>query len=147
IESYRVRGWDADGNDNPDPIVYPVRVIPDLSPEVNVVSPREVTKEVPINSQQLFEIAALDPDYGLRRIELTWQRGIDLPVSEILWYSATAIRGNQVTEYRFRPESLGLRVGDKLLVSAIAIDNREDLAGQPAANHSQTQPIELLIVA
>lgn len=147
IDSYRVRVWDADGNDNPDPIVYPVRIIPDLPPEVSIVSPREVAKEIPINAQQLLEIAALDPDYGLRRIELTWQRGADLPTSEILWSSAQAARGNQVTEYRFRPASLGLRVGDKLLLSAVAIDNREDLKGNADANRSQTQPIELLIVA
>src|SRR5690606_34239773 len=86
------------------------------------------------------------PDYGLRRIEWTLQRGADEPNTEIIWSSADAVRGNQIAEYRFRPQQLGLRVGEKVRVTAVAIDNRENLDEKPEPNRSETQPIELLIV-
>src|SRR5690606_10626986 len=89
---------------------------------------------------------ALDPDYGLRRIELIIKRGADEPKTEVIWSSADALRGNQVVEYRFRPQPLGFRVGDKVSVSAVAVDNREAIDQQPAPNRSETKPIELLIV-
>lgn len=146
LHSYRVRVWDADGNENPDPITYPVRIVRDLPPEVTVVQPRELTKELPINAQQLVEITAIDPDYGLRRVELVWQRGADQPKTEILWSAEKGERGNQVAEYRFRPEKLGLRVGDRLKVSAAALDNREDEAGKYDPNRTVTQAVQWTIV-
>ena len=146
LNSYRVRVWDADGNENPDPITYPVRIIPDLPPEVTIVQPRETTKELPINAQQLIEITAIDPDYGLRRIELVWQRGVDQPQTETLWSAEKGERGNQVAEYRFRPDKLGLRVGDRVKVVAAALDNREDEAGKYDPNRAVTQPLEWTIV-
>jgi len=146
IHSYRIRVWDADGNENPDPITYPVRIIRDLPPDVTIVQPREITKELPINAQQLVEITAIDPDYGLRRIELVWQRGVDQPKTEILWSAEKGERGNRVAEYRFRPEKLGLRVGDRVKVVAAALDNREDEAGKYDPNRTLTQPVEWTIV-
>lgn len=146
LESYRIRVWDADGNENPDPITYPVRIIRDLPPEVTMVQPRELTKELPINAQQLIEIAATDPDYGLRRVELVWQRGADEPQTEILWSAEQGERGNRVAEYRFRPEKLGLRVGDRVQVSAAALDNREDAVGNYEPNRTVSQPVDWVIV-
>ncbi len=146
LHSYRIRVWDADGNENPDPISFPVRIIRDLPPEVTIVQPRELTKELPINAQQLVEITAIDPDYGLRRVELVWQRGADQPKTEILWSAEQGERGNQVAEYRFRPEKLGLRVGDRVKVAAAALDNREDEAGKYDPNRTVTQPVEWTIV-
>ena len=146
IDSYRIRVWDADGNENPDPITYPVRIIRDLPPEVAIVQPRELTKELPINGQQLIEITAIDPDYGLRRIELVWQRGVDQPQTETLWSAEKGERGNQIADYRFRPEKLGLRVGDRVKVVAAALDNREDEAGKYDPNRAVTQPLEWTIV-
>lgn len=146
LDSYRIRVWDADGNENPDPITYPVRIIRDLPPEVTMIQPRELTKELPINAQQLVEIAAIDPDYGLRRVELVWQRGADQPKTEILWSAEKGERGNRVAEYRFRPEKLGLRVGDRVQVSAAALDNREDADGNYEPNRMVSQPVEWVIV-
>lgn len=146
LAAYRVRVWDADGNENPEPIVYPVRIIGDLPPEVNIVQPRELTKELPINAQQMVEIAAVDPDYGLRRIELVWQRGADQPKTEILWSADKGERGNRVADYRFRPEKLGLRVGDRIKVTAVASDNREDESGNYDPNRTTSQPVEWVIV-
>ncbi len=147
IDSYAIRVWDAEDNSNPDPIVYPVRIIPDLAPEVRFGLPREPVQDVPINGQQRLEVSGLDPDYGLRKIELSLRRGADPVVVETLWSSAVGVRGNQYAEYRFRPAELGYRVGDKILVTARASDNREDVAGQPQPNRTETQPIELRIVA
>jgi hypothetical protein len=146
IDSYRVRVWDADGNDNPEPIIYPVRITPDLAPEVQVITPREPNREVPLNGQLLFEISAVDPDFGLRRVEWVMRRGADPITTTILWSAETGVTENQLIEHRFVPAQLGFRVGDTVYVKVAASDNREDIEERPEPNRSETPPIELKIV-
>lgn len=146
IDSYRVRVWDADGNDNPEPIIYPIRITPDLAPEVQIRTPREPAREVPLNGQLLFEISAVDPDFGLRRVEWVMRRGVDPITTTILWSSETGVTENQLIEHRFVPAKLGFRAGDTVYVKVAASDNREDIEEQPEPNRSETQPIELKIV-
>lgn len=146
IDSYRVRVWDADGNDNPEPIIYPVRITPDLAPEVQVITPREPNREVPLNGQLLFEIAAVDPDFGLRRVEWVMRRGADPVTTTILWSAEAGVTENQLIEHRFVPAQLGFRIGDTVYVKVAASDNREDIEERPEPNRSETPPIELKIV-
>ncbi len=146
IDSYRVRIWDADGNDNPDPIIYPIRITPDLPPEVQIRTPREPAREVPLNGQLLFEISAVDPDFGLRRVEWVMRRGVDPITTTVLWSAEVGVTENQLIEHRFVPAKLGFRVGDTVYVKVAAYDNREDIEEQPEPNRSETPPIELKIV-
>ena len=52
LDGYRIRVWDDSGQDNPEPIIYPVRVIPDFAPEVAIVMPQKSPKNVPINASR-----------------------------------------------------------------------------------------------
>jgi collagen type III alpha len=146
IDSYRLRVWDSADNENLEPIVYPVRIIADLVPEISIAEPQAILTEVPINSAQRIEVLALDPDYGLKQIDLQIKRGVDVVKNETLWSSAEGERGNQIRVWMFEPKALGLRVGETVDVFAIASDNRHDSNGTPAANVVTTDSIALRIV-
>ncbi len=146
LENYRIQVWDDAGQSSPNPIVYPIRVIEDLAPDVSIVVPQQTPKDVPIDAQQIIEVHAIDPDYGLKTIELELRRGIDVLANPVLWRDDRGASGNQVTEYRFRPSEHGLRVGDVVSVIAVASDNRssdEDPSIEP--NYSSTDAIQLKI--
>ncbi|TVP98421.1 MAG: hypothetical protein EA381_12345 [Planctomycetaceae bacterium] len=147
IDSYRIRIWDTDGNENPEPIIYRVQIIPDLAPEIRFASPRETVREVPVNGQLLMELAAVDPDYGLRRVDWSLRRGADPAKIQTVWSAENGVTENQFIDLKFQPERMGFRVGDRISVSAIAEDNREDWEGNPEPNRTETDAIELQIVA
>ncbi len=166
LESYRIKVWDAAGQGNPEPIIYPIRVIADLPPDVAIMMPVKSPQDVPIDVQQPFEIHASDPDFGLMQIGLEIRAGIDLIAEPVLWSDAhdssgnqdsngnqdakgnQGAKGNRVSEYGFRPAEHDLRIGDTVHIVAVAIDNRaneHDPSVEP--NITRTDPIELRITA
>ncbi len=148
LESYRISVWDASDQRNPEPIIYPIRVVTDLPPEIAIMLPTVSPKDLPIDSQQVIQIYASDPDFGLQQISLEIRSGIDLIAEPILWSDKAGEKGNQVAEYRMRPAEHGLRIGDTVNVIAIATDNRllqHDRSVEP--NTARTDAIELKIVA
>ncbi|MGB7345022.1 MAG: hypothetical protein WBD20_12480 [Pirellulaceae bacterium] len=147
LDSYRIRVRDDADQDNPEPIVYPIRVIADLPPEVSIVLPRKSPKSMSVELQQIIEIHAMDPDFGLKSVELKIRRGIDVIKNPTLWSNDDGAKGNQVTEYRFRPSEHGLRVGDVVRISGVATDNRNVPGDENIkANVSETDPVEIRIV-
>lgn len=153
IESYRIKVKDSAGQSNPEPIIYPIRVIADLPPDIAIMMPVNSPQDVPIDIQQAIEIHASDPDYGLTQIALEIRSGIDLIAQPVLWSldppdPAKEAKGNRVAEYGFRPAQHDLRVGDTVEIVAVAIDNRK-LEHDPSVepNVTRTDPIELRITA
>ncbi|QEF96266.1 hypothetical protein Mal15_02930 [Stieleria maiorica] len=149
LESYRIRVWDSNDQSNPDPIVYPIKVIADLPPEVAIVVPKKSPIEIPVGAQQIIEVHAMDADFELERVTLRIERGIDTLEDPVIWVKPEdgSGKGNQVMEYRFRPLEHLLRAGDVVRISATAIDNRMipgDQSVQP--NQTTTDPIEIRIV-
>ena len=122
-ESYRIRVWDSNEQANPDPIVYPIRIIPDLPPEVAIVVPKKSPIEVPITAQQIIEVHAMDADFELQEVSLRIDRGIDTLSEPLIWLrrEGESGRGNQVMEYRFRPAEHRVNVGDTVRITAIAL--------------------------
>ncbi len=156
LDSYRIQVWDESDQANSDPIVYPIRVIADLPPDVAIMMPVTTPKDVPINAQQMIEVHASDPDFGLSEIRLEVRRGIELVDEPVLWRpadGASNVIGNRVAEYRFRPGpndrgGLNLQIGDTVQVVAVAVDNRSIAGDQTAEpNVVRTDPIKLKIVA
>ncbi len=148
LEDYRMLVWDASGQGNPDPIVYPIRVVPDLPPEVAITVPASSPKEVPIDAQQIIEVHASDPDFGLKVIALEIRAGIDLIKEPILWSSESGEKGHRVAEFPLRPTELQLRIGDTVQVVAIASDNRSsELDPKVEPNTVRTDPVTLKITA
>ena len=149
-DSYRIRVWDEEGATNPHPIVYPIETIADLAPEVAIMLPANVPKDVPFNAQQIIAVHASDADYGLAQIRLQMRMGIQQLPDVVLWRNRTGETGNQIAEYRFRPNRLllangdFLRPGQTVKVTAVAIDNRRSplRAGQtdrPIAEESSLE--------
>ncbi|MEM9643819.1 MAG: hypothetical protein AAF989_02400 [Planctomycetota bacterium] len=137
--SYRVKVWDAEGQTNPDPIIHPIEVLKDLPPDVAIVVPQQTPKEVPIDAEQVVEVHATDPDFGLHQVRLEISRRSQVFENVVLIQAGPAasdaagaidpafgVSGNQIGAYGFRPRRLGLRVGDVVEVVAVAIDNRFD---------------------
>ncbi|PNY38107.1 circumsporozoite protein- membrane associated protein [Rhodopirellula baltica] len=145
--NYRIQVWDQSEQTNPDPIVYPIKVIPDLPPDVTIVVPRKSPKEVPDNSQQTIEVHAMDADFELERVQLKLVRGLDTLAEPVIWKRESNGKGNQVAVFRFRPFLYRLRPGDVVRVTATAIDNR-NIPGDPRIrpNTVTTDPVELRIV-
>ncbi|MCC9600626.1 hypothetical protein LOC67_08635 [Stieleria sp. JC731] len=146
-ENYRIRVWDHSDQANPDPIIYPIKIVPDLPPDVTIVVPRKSPKEVPVNGQQTIEVHAMDPDYELAQVQLKVTRGLDTLAEPIIWKRETNGKGNQVAVFRFRPFIHRLGPGDKVKVTATAIDNR-NIPNDPRIkpNSVTTDPVELRIV-
>ena len=148
-ENYRIRVWDSHEQSNPDPIIYPIKVIPDLSPEVAIVVPTKSPVEVPVGGQQIIEVHAMDADFELESVTLEIERGIDTLGRPTIWEKpdGKSGKGNQVAEYRFRPAEHRLRAGDVVRITATAIDNRS-IPGDPTVkpNESTTDPVEIRIV-
>lgn len=148
LENYRIKVLDSEGQGNPEPIIYPIRVIADLPPDVAIMMPVKSPKDVPIDVQQPFEIHASDPDFGLMQIGLEIRAGIDVIAEPVLWSDVQGAKGNRVSEYGFRPAEHDLRIGDTVQVVAVAIDNRtieHDPSVEP--NITRSDPIELRITA
>ncbi|WP_149495002.1 hypothetical protein [Roseiconus lacunae] len=146
-ENYRIRVWDHADQTNPEPIVYPIKIIPDLPPDVTIVVPRKSPKEVPFDGQQTIEVHAMDADYELEQVSLKIVRGLDTIVEPIIWKREASGKGNQVAVYRFRPFLYRLGPGDVVRVTATAVDNRQipgDERVKP--NRVTTDPVELRIV-
>ena len=126
--------------------VYPIRMIPDMPPEVKIVRPTEERIGLPINRELEFEVVAMDRDYKLSSVNLI----IDKQGSR-LWDQecALAIDRNQQQSrclYRLVPQSLRLQPGDEVIVSARAADNRVSVhSGQLDPNISRSQNIVVVI--
>lgn len=147
IDSYRLRVWDDTDTSNSDPIVYPIQVSPDLAPEARITVPVNWPKDVPLGTEQLIEVRAVDPDFGLAKVELRVRRGTRLLETVELLSSESGERGNQILNHSFSPDLLGLMTGDLLTIEAVAMDNRTDVEGaQPDPNVVVSDPIELRIV-
>ncbi|WP_417749511.1 hypothetical protein [Rosistilla oblonga] len=148
IESYRIVVEDAQGLTNADPVIYPVKVAADLSPEVSIIVPHQSPKDLPIGMEQLIEVHALDPDFGLSRMEFEIRKGDRVLGTRKIFESTEPLIGQQVSISAFRSEDWNLIAGDKVTVRCRAFDNR-DMPGNQTTDPNSTvsEPIELHIVA
>ncbi|MEM9365233.1 MAG: hypothetical protein AAGD07_04495 [Planctomycetota bacterium] len=159
IDSYRLRIWDENDATNPEPVVYPIEILPDLPPEIVIVTPRQNPKDLPLDMGQVLEIHATDPDFGLSHLELVFRRGIDVIARTSLLDEPEGAIGPQVLRDSFRPSrtllipdsrnrSTRLIPGDEIEITAIATDNRL-IPDQPQVqpNVTRSDPIMIRIVA
>jgi hypothetical protein len=144
--AYRVRFVTPEGHRSQNPVVYQIEVIPDLAPEIAILSPRRAQIEVPLNGSQTIEIRALDPDFGLRGVSLHAIAGGQEVLAEHLFDDSRGRLGQQIVTYEFQPRVLGLKAGDKVVYWAVAEDNRWQIdGGTPEPNRVRTPQYELLV--
>ena len=146
-QAYQLRFTSQDGQTNEEWIEYPIVVTPDLSPLVDILIPNRLRVQVPIQARQMIQLRALDPDYGLADVRLQAVVNNEKLLDESLLVDVPA-EGAQRLEYAFRPQALGLRVGDVVLYRGQARDTRRDaLTGEVAPNSAITPWHALQIVA
>ncbi len=147
-DTYQVRFRTADGHASQYPVVHDIQVLPDLSPEVAILTPGTSPVEVPEDGTQRIEVRAMDPVFGLREIRLRAVAGGTQVLDQILFEDPQGRVGQTVANYEFRPRQLGLTAGDRVSYWALAEDNRREPGGsdlQP--NVQRTRNMQLIIVA
>ncbi|MFM7073980.1 MAG: hypothetical protein ACKO38_19510 [Planctomycetota bacterium] len=123
--SYIVRFETPSGKRSSTPILHRIEVIPDVPPEVEILSPAEAAVQIPADGELPLEIRAVDPDFGLAQlaIEARGQR----PQSSFLhtiFSDPSGLIGPVQRRWIFVPGEHGLRAGDQLRIVVVARDNR-----------------------
>src|SRR5690606_37920890 len=99
----------ADGASNAEPILHTIEVVPDLSPEVQILRPESRRLELPQDGRQLLEARAIDPDFGLTALNLKANHGGRELFNQPLLTGEKQPR-QQRGEFVFEPLKLGLPV-------------------------------------
>ena len=143
-ESYQLLFTDAMGRRNQRPIRYRIETIPDEPPVVQMVDPPGEHVGLPLDGELVLRVRAEDPDFALRRVALLAEReGEPLSIAPLLDRPAPepGHEGPFEASYRFRPQALGVSVGDDVSYRFEAVDNKE-----PVANRAETAPRWITIV-
>ena len=141
---YRLKFTSTDGNRNSQPNVYPIRVTPDLAPDVEIKNPVETDGQIPRNQVLAVDIVASDLDFKIDSVELSVDHNGRSLFSDSL--SLKSNNGNRrvTARYLLDPNALGLMPGDVAVFHAIAKDNRMQ-GRKPAPNISRTQNYSVTI--
>jgi hypothetical protein len=152
---YRIKATNELNESNPDPILYQVKVIGDLPPEVLLDSSLSQEIDVPADGSLQIEIRANDPDYGLTEIAASGNRPAEDKLGmrkelfrKICFASEQGENGVIVQLFELTPAELGLNAGDQFDFFASATDNRHDPStGDKAPNQTISSPLRIKIVA
>lgn len=147
LQAYRLRYENALGELNNHPVVYPIKVIPDLPPEVELASGLAEEVELPVNGSLDIAVRASDPDFGLVRLYV--QAAVDgRPVAaKELFRNDEGFIGQVQQSYVLEPQKVRLQPGQKVEFVAIAEDNRHAGEDQHAeANVRQSRKLTVMIV-
>lgn len=149
-DSYFVRFVSDSGHQNPEPIRYRIDVIPDASPEIQILQPEKLETIVPLNQPVKFELQASDPDYGLGEVRLVAKLGDNVAFQRnLLTAPAGKSFTGKFTQSHFEKldkvklaGNVALKEGDVIDYWAEAADNKS-----PQANVVKTEVRRLRIIA
>ncbi|MFM2095432.1 MAG: hypothetical protein RIS70_2556, partial [Planctomycetota bacterium] len=146
--TYQLRMETTQGHANDRPIVHTIQVVPDLPPEIEILQPQQDLIEVPEDGSTRIEIRAIDPDFGLRRIQLRAVSGAQEVLNTDLLDADPTVPGQNVVDYRFVPRKLMLQAGDEISYWAIAEDGRTAVgSATPEPNSERTRAYRIRITA
>ena len=155
---YELR-FDSDDNQRGvNPVRYRIDVLPDLTPLVEILTPERQRVEVAEDGQQLLEVRALDPDFGLTQLNLIAMRDGKPLLKKSLLDSFSdhddasstgqvARSGSVVARFICIPRQWMLRAGDEMIFWADAADNRHSAWGEFDPNLIQTPRYQIVITA
>jgi collagen type III alpha len=137
---YRIQVFDADGNVDPEPVVYGLEIRRDQPPVLRLLDPTR-DLQVPSNAVVPMLIEAEDPDFLLRSVSLHYSvNGKPVQPSEVLLdttKSRMPKRWVQTWEFRLAP--LRLNPGDVVTYYVEARDNRPPLGNQSRSGELNLQ--------
>ena len=152
LSSYRVKATNELNETNSDPVIYKIKILGDLPPEVRLQSDLPTTIEVPIDGSQEIEMRAVDPDYGLISLTASAKRttgNVDkVMLFEKNFFESSEGTTNQVIRvFTFIPSEYDLKVGDSFEFAASAKDNRCKVGEDtPEPNEASSMPLAIRIV-
>ncbi|MFT7642011.1 MAG: hypothetical protein ACI9G1_003767 [Pirellulaceae bacterium] len=144
--TYRLDFSTEDGRHSIDSVTHHIDVLPDLAPEIEILTPEKSRTEVRADGMQTIEVRALDPDFGLQRVVLRAVAGGDELFTEELFSDAEGAEGQQLRYFQFTPNKYRLKPGDVVSVQARAEDNRVNVLEQIPAPNSQRTPVYSLVI-
>lgn len=134
---YQIKCRNEAGQTTLSPTVYPIIIRPDLPPEITLLSPKQDLK-VPSNGTVAISVAAEDPDFKIRYLNLR----VDKEQTRLL--DRTLFEGSEKSvglNYDFKLEPLRLTPGDTIYFWVEARDNK-----QPSGNRKNTPKIKIEIL-
>ena len=122
---YRLNFRSASGKKPETLNVYPIRIIPDLAPELEIRTPTDAESKVPLNGRLAVVATATDLDYEVSFIEINIaRRGNEIFSEKLPLKYQAGNRQKAQMRYEIKPEELGLKVGDQCVFNLAAGDNR-----------------------
>ena len=142
---YRIRFESKDGARNKTPNVYPIRVTPDLAPEITIVNPKSPAATAE-NRKMAIDIEANDLDYEISKIEIRLNQAGRTLVPEVSRLKLKKDENGQfvTARYYFDPSWFGLKQGDTVSFKALATDNRVH-SGRAAGNQTLSEELKIVI--
>ena len=145
---YRLNFRSIDGKTPAAPNIYPIRVIPDLAPELEVRAPISAESEVPANGALKVAAVANDVDYEISFVRIQVEHRGNQILNEKLRLKTQAGQRQAPAQYVIRPEELGLTVGDQAIFYITAGDNRTTYFSdtEPAPNVNRSKNYSFTVV-
>ncbi len=145
---YKINFRSVDDHRNERPNVYPIRVVADLAPEIQIVQPPVTEITSPSNQALPIQIWAADLDYEISSIDLQIDhQGRKLLGQNLFRREKPQQPGERIsTQTQITPKELGLKPGDQAILFATAADNRVSTnSGLPDPNITRTENYKLII--
>jgi hypothetical protein len=121
---YQLRFTSTNGDRNQKPNTYPIKVTPDLAPEIKILAPRDTQIEIAEDATLAIDFEANDLDFEISEVRFNLNHQGNLLTQEQL--PSQPIQGLQRVKGRhlLQPRQLGLKAGDTALFFLTAADNR-----------------------
>jgi hypothetical protein len=145
--SYQLRFYNDRGERSEQPTLHRIDVLPDLPPEVQILAPTQPKVEVPLDGEQVVEVRAVDPDFGLMKVGLRGLRGEETVLERSLLETKDIGQTQGAYKFTFRPAKHGLQPGDEVHYWAWAEDGRQSPRGASEPNLARTPTYLFVITA
>ena len=143
--AYQTTFMNQTGIASQDPVTYRIEVVPDLAPELAILTPSKETVRIPVSGEQKIEIRGIDPDFGLTAVRLKAVCAGKEILDKSLFENSVGQAGQIVVEFSFRPSDYKLSAGSQVTYWAVATDNRVTNTS-PQPNSSRSPNRTLIVV-
>ncbi len=157
LSTYRVKATNTLNESNGDPVIYKIKVLGDLPPEVRLhtdsPSDKDAPLDVPLDGSQEIEMRGVDPDFGLVSLTASARRMNSVSdkekvIEKTCFESPEGTTIQVVKVFIFKPSDYDLKIGDIIEFRAIAKDNRCKVGEDtPEPNEASSSPLMIRIVA
>ncbi|HEV7280041.1 MAG TPA: hypothetical protein VGN57_07485 [Pirellulaceae bacterium] len=129
-----------------DPLAIPIEAFRDLPPEVTWRAPLTDKIETPLNRSVELQFQALDPDFGLQKVEWFGLREESEVFRVPSLDSPQTSPAPRTFRVRFTPDIFGFKQGERARIAVDAWDGKTTVDGSPAYQRTRSTFIEVTIL-